>query len=113
MMRFKLWFGLAIVVSSIAFSQPTSSHENPFDRENCTYKGRPLYGKVQKVERFADLKVQVVTAFPDLKVQQVNAFPDRCGQWQWVDAFPDFTAQTVEAFADLKIQYVNAFPGVP
>jgi hypothetical protein len=80
---------------------------------DCSFNGIQLYGKVQVVDAFPDIKVQVVDAFPDLKVQVVDAFPDACGRWQFVDAFPDFKIQFVDAFPDIKIQYVDAFPGLP
>jgi hypothetical protein len=80
---------------------------------SCTFKGKKLFGKVQIVSAFPDIKVQVVSAFPDLKVHMVNAFPDSCGKWQAVTAFPDIKIQFVDAFPDVKIQYVDAFPGVP
>jgi len=79
----------------------------------CSYNGKRLYGKVQKVTAFADIKVQAVTAFPDLKVQLVTAFPDACGKWEYVTAFPDFTIELVTAFPDIKVEFVTAFPGVP
>jgi hypothetical protein len=69
---------------------------------DCSLKGKKLFGKVQ-----------VVDAFPDLKVQVVDAFPDKCGKWKMVDAFPDVKIQKVTAFPDLKIKYVSAFPGLP
>src|SRR5262245_13754845 len=37
-------------------------------RSSCTLKGKQLWGKVQVVDAFPDLKVQVVDAFADLKV---------------------------------------------
>lgn len=80
---------------------------------DCTYKGFKLYGKVQIVDAFPDVKVQIVDAFPDLKVQVVSSFPDDCGEWQFVDAFPDVKVQIVDAFPDVKIQYVSSFPGKP
>ena len=83
------------------------------DKGSCTFKGKKMFGKVQFVTAFPDIKVQVVTAFPDLKVQEVTAFPDKCGKWQKVTAFPDLKVQLVTAFPDVKIQYVTAFPGVP
>jgi hypothetical protein len=81
--------------------------------KSCTFKGKKMYGKVQFVTAFPDIKIQIVNAFPDLKVQKVTAFPDSCGKWQEVTAFPDIKVQIVTAFPDVKIQYVNAFPGVP
>jgi len=78
---------------------------------DCSFNGKKLYGKVQVVTSFPDIKVQVVDAFPDIKVKMVDAFPDACGKWQIVDAFPDFKIQFVTSFPDIKIKYVDAFPG--
>jgi len=70
-----------------------------------------LYGKIQFVDSFPDVKVQVVTSFPDLKVQKVSSFADGPGKWQIVDSFPDYKVQVVDSFPDFKIQYVDSFPG--
>jgi hypothetical protein len=80
---------------------------------SCTFKGKKLYGKVQVVTSFPDVKVQVVTSFPDLKVKKVTSFPDKCGLWQLVTSFPDFKIQYVTSFPDIKVQFVDSFPGVP
>ena len=80
---------------------------------DCTYKGKKLYGKIQVVNSFPDLKVQRVTSFPDLKVQWVNSFPNKCGTWQKTSSFPDLKIQYVDSFPDIKIQEVNSFPGLP
>jgi len=80
-------------------------------KSSCTLNGKQLWGKVQVVDAFPDIKVQVVDAFPDIKVQKVDAFADSCGKWQFVNAFPDIKVQFVTAFPDLKIRYVDAFPG--
>ena len=78
-------------------------------------KGKPekckLFGKIQLVEHFPDVKVQVVEHFPDIKVKKVDAFPDDPGEWQIVEHFPDYKVQIVEHFPDYKIQYVEHFPG--
>jgi len=79
--------------------------------QSCQWKGFKLYGKVQYVESFPDIKIQFVSSFPDLKVQFVESFPDQCGKWQVVTSFPDFKVQVVESFPDLKVQVVNSFPG--
>jgi hypothetical protein len=79
--------------------------------QSCQWKGFKLYGKVQYVESFPDIKIQFVNSFPDLKVQFVESFPDQCGKWQVVTSFPDFKVQVVESFPDLKVQVVNSFPG--
>jgi hypothetical protein len=79
---------------------------------DCTFNGKKLFGKIQIVTSFPDIKVQVVTSFPDLKVQKVTSFPDSCGKWQMTDSFPDIKIQIVDSFPDIKIQYVDSFPGV-
>ena len=88
------------------------SHAADIDTSACTFKGKKLYGKIQIVTSFPDIKVQEVTAFPDVKVQKVNSFPDKCGQWQIVTSFPDTKVQIVKSFPDVKVQYVDSFPGL-
>ena len=90
---------------------PVSAHAG-INKTACTLNGYPLFGKVQVVESFPDLKVQVVTSFPDLKVQQVGSFPDECGKWQMVDSFPDVKIQYVDSLPDIKVQFVSSFPGL-
>ena len=99
-----------VVVASIFLA--ASVWAGSINKGSCTFNGKKLYGKIQIVTAFPDVKVQEVNAFPDLKVQKVNAFPDKCGKWQIVTAFPDTKVQFVNAFPDVKIQYVNAFPGM-
>lgn len=81
--------------------------------KDCKFNGMKLYGKIQFVTSFPDIKIQVVESFPDLKVIIVDAFPDECGKWQIVNAFPDIKVQTVESFPDIKIKFVESFPGLP
>lgn len=83
------------------------------DLATCYYNGIPLWGDVQVVDSFPDLKVSIVDSFPDLDVELVDSFPDSCGQWRYVDSFPDFKIQFVNSFPDLKIRLVTAFPGLP
>lgn len=78
----------------------------------CTWNGINLWGDVQVVESFPDIKVQVVTSFPDLRVKTVESFPDSCGLWKMVDSFPDFKIQFVESFPDITIEYVESWPGI-
>lgn len=82
------------------------------DLETCRWKGIDLWGKVQVVDSFPDIKVQVVDSFPDLKVRTVDSFPDKCGLWQFVDSFPDFKIQIVDSFPDIRIRFVESFPGL-
>ena len=79
---------------------------------DCSWEGISLFGKVQIVDVFPDIKVQIVDVFPDIKVEWVNVFADDCGKWQKVDVFPDFKIQFVDVFPDLKIQEVDVFPGM-
>ncbi len=80
---------------------------------DCKLDGFELWGDVEIVESFPDLKVQVVDSFPDLKVEVVESFPDSCGKWKFVSSFPDLKIQYVDSFPDLKVQFVTSFPGVP
>lgn len=70
-----------------------------------------LYGKIQYVTSFPDVKVQVVTSFPDIKVQVMSSFADGPGKWEIVDSFPDYKVQIVDSFPDFKVQFVDSFPG--
>jgi hypothetical protein len=106
----------AIMLSGMALLQPAALARGKGGKgkavRDCTCKGHKLYGRVEVVSAFPDLKVQVVDALPDLKVQMVDAFPTKCGMWQMVDRFPDLKIQFVSAFPDIKIKYVTAFPGL-
>lgn len=87
------------------------------NKENCTYvtkdgKTFNLYGKVQIVEHFPDIKVQIVDAFEELDVKIVDAFPDQCGKVKLVEHFPDVKIQIVNSFPDIKVKIVDDFPGV-
>ena len=80
--------------------------------EGCRWNDIDLWGDIQVVQSFPDIKVKVVESWPDLKVKIVESFPDECGRWRFVDSFPDFKIQFVESFPDLKIKYVESWPGV-
>lgn len=104
----------AFVAATITFAfvfPCAASAAGGFDKVSCSFNGKKLYGKIQIVTAFPDVKIQEVSAFPDLKVQKVTAFPDICGKWQIVNAFPETKVQFVTAFPDVKIEYVTAFPG--
>lgn len=81
------------------------------DKTACTFKGKKLYGKIQYVDSFPDVKIREVTALPDLKVVKVSSLPTRCGEWQVVDTFPNTRVKVVTAFEDLQVEYVTSFPG--
>lgn len=99
-----------IAVLGVVTSNPASAGGS-FNKSSCTFNGKKLYGKIQIVTSFPDVKVQEVSSFPDVKVQKVSSFPDSCGKWQFVTSFPDTKVQFVSSFPDVKIQYVNSFPG--
>ncbi len=113
-----MWLSLALAALAIVTiaARAQAWGVNPqlvaLDPASCSVNGVTLYGKVQIVDSFPDLKVKQVTSFPDLKVQWVDSFPDRCGEWQNVSSFPDFTIQYVDSFPDLEIEEVTSFPGV-
>lgn len=107
----KLVASIIMLVIVFGLTAHQASGNNPVNSD-CTFNGKKLYGKVQVVSSFPDIKVQVVSSFPDVKVQVVNSFPDSCGKWQFVNSFPDFKIQYVNSFPDIKIMMVNSFPGV-
>ncbi len=101
-------FGLAALCMAMAFDVAAGGR---LDKASCTFNGKKMYGKIQVVDSFPDVKIQEVASFPDIKVQKVSAFPDSCGKWQIVTSFPDTKVQFVSSFPDVKIQYVTSFPG--
>ncbi|MBM4373761.1 MAG: hypothetical protein FJ095_01660 [Deltaproteobacteria bacterium] len=108
-----LFAPLVVMACALFASSPLSAVAGGgFDKSACAFNGHKLFGNIQVVEAFPDVKVQVVDAFPDVKVQVVDAFPDKCGKWKMVTSFPDTKVQFVTAFPDVKIKYVDAFPGV-
>ena len=78
-----------------------NSYQDDLDKENCTFKGMKLYGKIKFVENYPDIKIKFVDNFPDIKVKFVENFPDDCGEWKVVANFPD-----------LKVKVVGNFPGM-
>jgi hypothetical protein len=100
-------------IAAVSLTCAPAAAADGFDKEACTFNGLPLYGDVQVVESFPDIKVQVVESFPDLSVEVVTSFPDDCGQWKFVESFPDVKIQYVESFPDIKIKMVTSFPGWP
>ncbi len=85
---------------------------HPAVSEDCYHKGHRLYGRIQIVDSFPDLRIEVVTSFPELKVKIVDSQPTKCGEWEIVNAFPDLKVQFVNSFPDIKIEYVHSFPGL-
>lgn len=110
-----------ILLIQILFSVNNSSTLNSINevrryqqpiKGDCHCKGYRLYGRIQIVDSFSDIKVQIVNSFPDLKVKVVDSSPNKCGEWKIVTEFPDLKVQFVNSFPDIKIQYVQSFPGL-
>lgn len=101
----------AITLAVVAGLSLSAEAGGSFSKSSCTFNGKKLYGNIQEVSSFPDVKVQVVSSFPDVKVQKVSSFPDKCGKWKMVTSFPDTKVQFVTSFPDVKIQYVTSFPG--
>jgi hypothetical protein len=102
-----------LLIESLSFNSKEWDGESFMHQTNiCSYKEHSLFGRVQIVDSFPDVKVQLVTSFPDLKVKVVDYQSTRCGEWQIVSEFPDLKVQFVNSFPDIKIQYVQDFPGL-
>ncbi len=101
----------AMTLASVVGVSLAAEAGGSFSKSSCTFNGKKLYGNIQEVTSFPDVKVQVVSSFPDVKVQKVSSFPDACGKWKMVTSFPDTKVQFVTSFPDVKIQYVTSFPG--
>lgn len=100
------WVSVVVVVAaSPAFGQSKIGRD-------CTFKGKPLWGRVQFVTSGADLKIEIVSLGADLKVMEVSSLPNACGKWQTVTAVPDLRVQIDTVAPDLKIEYVADLPGV-
>ncbi len=69
-----------------------------------------LFGKIEVVDSFPDVKVEKVDAFADIKVKWVDSFADSPGEWEKVDSFPDYKVQFVDSFPDYKVEIVDSFP---
>ncbi len=106
---FKSVMMVLLVFSSFSMNEIPGAGK--IDCKSCKLDDLKLFGKVQFVESFPDIKVQFVESFPDLKVKFVESFPDECGEWQVVNSFPDIKIQIVNSFPDLKIKAVENFPG--
>ncbi len=107
----KVMISVVSVMAMLIAGTVSFSETGKVSKGDCTFNGIKLYGKVQVVSSFPDIKVKIVSSFPDLKVQNVSSFPDGCGKWQFVTSFPDFKIQYVDSFPDIEIMMVNSFPG--
>ena len=91
----------------------SATTQKPQD-DDCTFKGKKLYGKIRFVENAsnADIKIKIVNSFQDIKVKLVENFADDCGEWQVVEYGEDLKVYVAENFADIKVKFVTSFPGM-
>lgn len=99
-------------ISELSAEDKAAFIKHVIETGDCEWEGIKLYGKVEFVTSFPDIKIEYVTSFPDIKVKFVTSFPDDCGEWQEVSSFPDFKVQVVTSFPDLKVEKVTSFPGM-
>ena len=69
------------------------------DKDDCTYKGYPMMGKVRIVEQGEDVRIRIVDR-PALY----------CYEWRIVDHGEDLRVRIVEQGEDLKIRFVERTP---
>ena len=97
----------------LLFVMPLVMATNPkIDKEKCTCKGYPLYGRVQVVDIAPDLRVEIVDIGPDVEVQVVDWTPQRCGEWQFVEIAPDIRVEFVDCAPDVRIKFVEYTLGI-
>ena len=96
--------------SLLLVSTPASE---PINKDNCTCKGIPLYGRVKVITSSADFDVKIIEHSADLDVKVVEYTAGRCGEWQFVEHAPDFTIRLVEHAPDFEIRMVEHAPGIP
>lgn len=101
---------LCLVASWVALPEPARAAA--IDWDACTCGRRPLFGRVQMVNAFPDLKIKIVEVLPDLRVVRVRGLASRCGEWEIVTTQPALKVQVVDAFEDLRVQFVEVMPGL-
>lgn len=102
-----------VVFDSDAGTEDAGMLAHGIDPVTCTFRGHKLFGHVQYVDSFPDVKVRVVTSLPDFRVQSVSSLATRCGEWIEDNSSFGLRVKRVDSFADLDIKYVTSFPGLP
>lgn len=102
---------------NLCFSDLTEAEKkevvsNLLSSGSCSWNGIDLYGKVEFVSSYADIKIQYVSSYGDIKVQMVDSYANECGKWQKVSSMGDFKVQVVDSYADIKVQLVDSYPGM-
>ena len=96
--------------------RPETVYDNiTIDKKACTItkngKTYKLYGKIQFVENWGDIKIQIVENCPDMKIKFVDNWADGCGKFQVVDNWPELKVQIVNNWGDIKVKIVENWPG--
>lgn len=66
------------------------------DKDDCTYKGYPMMGRVRIVDYGEDLKIREVTYGEDIKVRKSKYPAHDCYEWQIVDYAEDLKVRFVD-----------------
>ncbi len=92
------------------------------DKKNCTITNKDsketfnLYGNIEIVESFPDIRVKIVDSFEDLDVKKITTYypntPESCGEFREVKSFPDIRVKIVTSSPDITVKIVDSFPGI-
>lgn len=102
----------SLIICLILALFPMYVNREPIDRDSCSCKGIPLYGRVKIVTEYPDFRIQVTDNYPDIVVKIVGEHSHYCCEWQIVNDYPDFTIQFVEDYPDFTIAFSNDFYGI-
>ncbi len=81
--------------------------------QDCTFKGKKLYGRVRIVNVGETFKVRAVSVGEDLRVQTSNMLATTCGRWEIVSIAEDFSVRMVDMGEDFSIRFVEVAHGLP
>lgn len=84
---------------------------SPAQSDDCVINGYKLYGRIEFVTEFEDIRVKLVDEFADLDVKKVNYTADQCGEWQVVEDLPELKVKIVNSGEDIRVRFVNEFEG--
>lgn len=90
---------MALVSEAATQNVPLCRQGNPQPQE--------VFGRIQVVDHFPDVRVRAVQGIADMEVRVVDALANRQGRWQFVDHFPDFRVQFVQHHADFTVRLVG------
>ncbi len=103
--HYLLWLSVSLL-TLVAFVSEAVPQNAPQVRSGAP-QAQQVFGRIQVVDHFPDVRVRVVQGIADMEVRVVDAFPNRQGRWQFVDHFPDFRVQFVQHHADFTVRLVG------